>query len=99
MVRQQWRATYQDTLKKQEELRKKLDELINESRCINSEEEREEFFILIGDSLLGEDKGLYIEEFVKYPSNTWCYVKDFGEFIRKLAYIENTSVPILFFKN
>jgi len=96
---QQWRATYQDTLIKQEELRKKLDILINESRCIETDKEREGLFNLLGDSLLGEEKRLCIEKFIKYPSNTWCRVEDFGEFVREFLYIDRTSIPITFFRN
>ncbi|HUS98898.1 MAG TPA: hypothetical protein VMY59_01085 [Candidatus Thermoplasmatota archaeon] len=95
--KQQKRATYEDTLNQQEELRKKLDILIQENRCVKDDKEREKLFHLFGDCFLGEDGEKKIHYFMRYPPGIIIEVDDFGEMIRLLCYECETMIPISFF--
>lgn len=95
--KEQKRATYEDTLNRQEELRKKLDQLIQENRCIKDDTEREKLFHLFGDSFLGEDGGKEISYFMRYPPGTMIKIEDFGQTIRLLCYEKKNTIPITFF--
>lgn len=97
-MKQQWRATYEDTLEDQEKHREKLDLLIRENRCLSSDEERGDLLSLTADAYLGEHRDRKINFFVKYPSGTWCHVTNFGRFLGELYYFENNQVPIDFFE-
>jgi hypothetical protein len=95
--REQKRATYEDTLNRQEELRKKLDQLIQENRCIKDDKEREKMFHLFGDCFLGEDGNKKIPYFIQYPTGIIINVDDFGQTIRLLCYEKQNTIPITFF--
>lgn len=95
--KQQKRATYEDTLSQQEELRRKLDQLIKENRCIKDDQEREYLFHLFGDCFLGEDGAKKIPFFILYPPGKRIQVDDFGQMIRLLCYEEKNMIPVTFF--
>ena len=91
----QWRATFEDTKQHQEKLRVKLDELDEKNRCV-SEKDRESFFDLIADSLLGLD---YEKQCVlKLSDNTDLITDNLGQLIRHLAYYGKTDVGFDFLK-
>lgn len=95
--KQQKRATYEDTLNRQEELRKKIDQLIQENRCVKDDNEREKLFQLFGDCFLGEDGGRKISYFMRFSSGIVVDVNDFGQTIRLLCYIDTDMIPASFF--
>lgn len=83
MVETQKRATYIDTQRKQKELRMKLDDLERNNLSV-LEKDREEFFELLGDSLLGKD--FNYECTLRISNITVLQIKNLSEFIRELAY-------------
>ena len=95
--KEQKRATYEDTLNRQEELRKKLDQMIQENRPVKDDTEREKLFHLFGDCFLGEDGGKEISYFMVFPPRTIVNIKDYGQTIRLLCYENKNTISISFF--
>lgn len=91
----QWRATFEDTLANQEELREKLDSLEEENRPLASNE-REKFFDLIGHGLLGNDAEKKVQ--IPLPYNTVLNIDDIGFFLRHLAYHKTDYIDNDFIK-
>lgn len=91
----QFRATFEDTKKRQEELRIKLDTLDSKNEYVTVDE-RGKFFLLIADSLLGLDYEKQCK--LIFSDHTILRIPNVGEFIRFLAYYEKTNIGIDFLK-
>ena len=92
-IESQWRATFEDTKNKQEQLRNKFDILIRENRPLKPEE-REQMFELLADSTFG----IGTKEFVFWLSNgKKIFIPNFEEFVRCLYYYEKSIVDGIFF--
>jgi len=89
----QIRATFKDTKKSQKVFRETLDLLIATDKPV-SEKDREDFFNLLADSTLG----LGTKEMFFYLDNgKKLLVDNFEEFIRSLAYFDDSVVDGDFF--
>lgn len=91
----QIRATFKDTKKHQEELRVYLDKLELTNQFVPYEE-RESFFSLLSDALLGFDYDKKLK--LRLPDGTFLHINNLGEFIRRIAYYESPKVDYDFFK-
>lgn len=90
----QWRATYEDTKNHQEELRKNLNILINENRCLKNEEERDKMFSLLDDSTYGlGEKRITL----RLLDRKTVAINDFQMFIRCLFDYEKNIIDADFF--
>jgi len=89
----QRRATFLDTLKAQEELRKELDRLELENDIVTN---RSEFFRLIGSALLGLESEKECN--ITLPDGTSIHIQNIGKFIRHLAYYPDNIVTHDFLK-
>lgn len=91
----QWRATFEDTLANQEELRKKYDSLEKENRPLKTDE-IENYFDLLGHGLLGIDEGKKVQ--ITLPDQTFLNIDDLGFFLRHLAYHKTDYMDKNFFR-
>lgn len=91
----QWRATFEDTKKAQENLRIELDKLDAHNNYVEPDD-RKHFFELLADALLGFDYGKHCN--LPLPNMTYVAIENIGEFIRRLAYHTGTKVDYEFFK-
>lgn len=91
----QWRATFEDTLANQEDLREKLDSLEEENKPLQSNE-RENYFDLIGHGLLGNDAEKKIQ--ILLPDDTILEINDLGFFLRNIAYHKTNYIDNDFIK-
>ena len=95
MTYEQWRATFEDTLNYQEELRDILDEKQKNNSPIKPDE-RKNFFKLLGRSLLGLDFEKSAD--ILFPDNSILHIDKVGMFIRNLAYLDDETVDKSFLK-
>ena len=89
----QWRATFEDTKNHQEELRKKIYNLIRENRCLKNNTERDNFFELLNNSTFGITKNITLN----LPNHTTIKIPDLQQFIRSLFDYEKNIVTNDFF--
>lgn len=94
-IYKQTRATFTDTVKAQEELRVEIDRL-EENNTFVKKDERKNFFILLAKSMLGLDFEKKCE--IRLPDITGIEIKNFGNFIRHLAYYEKDNIDYGFLK-
>jgi hypothetical protein len=90
----QVRATFIDTKKAQNELRKELDKLESANSFVKN---KEEFFYLIADALLGMD---YDKQcIITLQDGSVLNINNLGKFIRHLGYCNNEVIDNKFFKD
>lgn len=91
----QLRATFRDTKKHQESLRKEFDRLDLNNLYIHIDE-RGKFFELLDDALLGFDYDKKTK--LLLPDGNYLHIDNVGGFLRRLAYYDNNKVDYDFFK-
>jgi len=91
----QIRATFNDTIKYQELLRRFFDSHEKHNSCVD-EGEREDFFKLLANGLLGIDFEKNCK--ISLPDKTKIYVSNVGEFLRYLAYYNSSVVGVDFLR-
>jgi hypothetical protein len=86
----QTRATFNDTKQAQEKLRQRLDKYEENNLFLNPKD-RESFFEILADALLGLD---YEKNCIlRLPDETnSIYIKNLGEFIRYLGYYNKNEI-------
>jgi len=90
----QWRATFEDTKKNQEDLRETLDYLIKDKRPIKDEQERKQFIELLSNSTIG----LGTEPVkIRLDDKTMVEIKNLEQFISELLYVDAKVVSKNFF--
>ncbi|NIQ88078.1 MAG: hypothetical protein GWN93_02905 [Deltaproteobacteria bacterium] len=91
----QIRATFEDVLTAQNELREEFDKLEFTNTCV-VETDRNKMFELLGKALLGLDFDKKCE--ITFQDKAYIRVDNIGEFIRHLVYYDKTIVDYDFLK-
>lgn len=85
------KATMEAVFQSQERLRKHLDELVKENRCLKDQQERDTFFREVSYSTLG----LGIEQIIEYKTKEYSGIrKDVETVARWLAYQTTNKVIV-----
>jgi len=91
----QTRATFLDTFKAQEKLRVELDRLEKQNISVESDK-RKDFFEFLAKAMLGLD---YDKKCIlRLPDTSGIDIDNVGEFIRFLAYHEDSNIDFEFLK-